>query len=140
MCARALYALLSAVAVAGAASVPSARWTIAEQERFLRTARIVSEEYAGKGINDSKKAVLTDGRRKHLAHVQFIDLHQPVFKGKDGSEEKDFKDTWKFNVAAYRLARLLGLAHVTPPSVQRTVDRRRQAGVRHLVARRHRDG
>jgi hypothetical protein len=108
--------------VAGAASVPTARWTIVEQERFLRTARIVSEEYAGKGINDSKKAVLTDGRRKHLAHVQFIDLHQPVFKGQDGSEEKDFKDTWKFNVAAYRLARLLGLAHMMPPSVQRTVD------------------
>jgi hypothetical protein len=119
MIARALFA---AALVVDAAAPPAARWTIAEQERFLRTARILSEEFAGKGINRSKKAVLTDGRRKHLAHIQFIDIYQPVFKGQDGSEEKDFKDTWKFNVAAYRLARLLGLAEMVPPSVPRTVD------------------
>jgi hypothetical protein len=119
MRARIVVALIPAL-LAGA--VPSTRWTIPDQERFLRTARILSEAYAGKGINDSKKAVLTDGRRKHVAHIQFIDIYQPLFKGKDGSEEKDFKDTWKFNVAAYRLARLLGLAHMVPPSVQRTVD------------------
>jgi hypothetical protein len=105
-----------------AASGPKPDWTLAQQERFLRTARILSEAYAGKGINDSKKAVLTDGRRKHTAHIQFIDVAKPVFHGKDGSEEKDFKDTWKFNVAAYRLARLVGLARMVPPSVQRTVD------------------
>jgi hypothetical protein len=103
----------------------TAHWTLPEQERFLRTARILNGEYAGKGINDSKKATLTDGRRKHLAHIQFIDIYQPLFKGKDGSEEKDFKDTWKFNVAAYRLARMLGLADMVPPSVQRLVDGKR---------------
>jgi hypothetical protein len=105
-----------------AATVPPARWTPAEQERFLRTARILNEVYAGKGITGAKKAMLTDGRRQHLAHIQFIDIYQPLFKGKDGSEEKDFKDTWKFNVAAYRLAKLLHIADMVPPSVQRTVD------------------
>jgi hypothetical protein len=115
MRARILFALFPAL-------IAPPRWTIPEQERLLRTGRILSKVYAGKGINDSKKAVLSDGRRRHLAHIQFIDIYQPVFKGKDGSEEKDFKDTWKFNVAAYRLARLLGLAHMVPPSVQRTVD------------------
>jgi hypothetical protein len=119
MYARILFALMPAIVLHAASP---ARWTASEQERFLRTARILNEDYAGKGINDSKKAMLTDGRRKHLAHIQFIDIYQPLFKGKDGSEEKDFKDTWKFNVAAYRLARLLGLAHMVPPSVQRTVD------------------
>jgi hypothetical protein len=105
-----------------AASIPAAKWTRAEQERFLRTASILNEEYAGKGITNSKKAMLTDGRHRHLAHIQFIDISQPVFRGKDGSEEKDFKDTWKFNVAAYRLAKLLRLTDMVPPSVQRTVD------------------
>src|ERR1044072_5166747 len=119
MCSRFLLFLLPALATQAA---PTSGWTLAGQERFLRTARVVNEVYAGKGINDSKKAMLTDGRRKHLAHIQFIDIYKPLFKGKDGSEEKDFKDTWKFNVAAYRMARLLGLAHMTPPSVQRMVD------------------
>lgn len=105
-----------------AASTPGAKWTLADQERFLRTARILTEVYAGKGINDTKKAMLTDGRRRHQAHIQFIDIYQPLFKGKDGSEEKEFKDTWKFNVAAYRLAKLLHIADMVPPSVQRTVD------------------
>lgn len=121
MCARVLAACCSATLFAAAATAP-VRWTPSDQERFLRTARILSEAYAGKGINGSKKAMLTDGRRRHAAHIQFIDVYKPLFKGKDGSEEKDFKDTWKFNVAAYRLAKLLGLAHMTPPSVERTVD------------------
>jgi len=120
MSARALV-LFSAAAVY-AASVPAAKWTPAEQERFLRTARILNETYAGKGINDTKKAMLTDGRRQHPAHIQFIDVYKPLFKGKDGSEEKEFKDTWRFNVAAYRLAKLLHLQHMVPPSVERTVD------------------
>src|SRR3569623_363326 len=102
MYARALVILSTAALYA--ATVPASKWTPAEQERFLHTARILNEQYAGKGINNTKKAMLTDGRRRHLAHIQFIDIYQPLFKGKDGSEEKDFKDTWKFNVAAWRLA------------------------------------
>ena len=51
-----------------------------------------------------------------------IDVYMPLFKGKDGSEERDFKDTWKFNVAAYRLAKLLRLTYMTPPSVARAVE------------------
>jgi len=120
MSARALV-LFSAAAVY-AASIPAPKWTPAQQERFLHTARILNETSAGKGINDTKKAMLTDGRRRHFAHIQFIDVYKPLFKGKDGSEEKEFKDTWKFNVAAYRLAKLLHLQDMVPPSVERTVD------------------
>lgn len=119
MYARALFALTPLTLFA------ATPWTLPQQERFLRTARVLNEEYAGKGINESKKATLTDGRRKHLAHIQFIDIYKPLFKGKDGSEEKDFKDTWKFNVAAYRLARRLGLGQMVPPSVERTIDGKR---------------
>src|SRR5207302_376780 len=92
-------------------------WTTAEEERFLIEARIVSEGPAGKGIGNSKKAMLTDGRRSHAAHIQQIDIYMPEFLGKDGSREKDFKDSWKFNVAAYRLARLLNLTDMVPVSV-----------------------
>lgn len=121
---RLLILSCAAALLVRAASDP-AKWSTAEEERFLRTARIGSETSAGKGISNSKKAMLTDGRHTHAAHIQFIDVYMPLFKGKDGSEEVDFKDTWKFNVAAYRLARLLRLTGMTPPSVERTVDGKR---------------
>src|SRR5690349_10762148 len=80
-----------------------ATWSVAQKERFLLTATIDNENYAGKGLTNSKKATLTEGRFSHLAHIQQIDIYTPLFKGKDGSTEQDFKDSWKFNVAAYRL-------------------------------------
>jgi hypothetical protein len=107
--------------VLAAASDPDS-WTIAAKERFLLTARIVSETSTGKGLTKPMKAAMTDGVRTHAAHIQCIDIYMPLFKGKDGSEEKEFKDSWKFNVAAFRLAKLLHLTNMTPVSVARTVD------------------
>jgi hypothetical protein len=110
------------VASAAWAAAGPGRWTLADQERFLSTARISGESATAKGSTKSMKAMLTDGRSTHAAHIQWIDLYMPLFKGKDGSEEKEFKDTWKFNVAAWRLAKLLRLTDMTPPSVERVVD------------------
>jgi hypothetical protein len=104
-----------------AAGLLFADWPAGREERFLETARITEEVPAGKGINGSKKAILTDGRRTHPAHIQTVDIFMPLFKGKDGSEEKNFKDSWKFNVAAYRLARLLRLTNMVPVSVERRI-------------------
>lgn len=109
-----------------AALLPAAgttnHWTDAQKEHFLLTARIESEQYAGKGLTHSQKAMLTNGRVTHAAHIQSIDIYQPLFRGKDGSTEKDFKDSWKFDVASYRLAKLLGIGYMTPVCVARTVD------------------
>jgi hypothetical protein len=117
-------ALFASVLIAGflRAQAPHSGWTTADQERFLLTARIESEEPAGKGLNKTLKVMLSDGRRSHAAHLQTIDIYMPLFKGQDGSQEKDFKDTWKFNVAAWRLAELLHLEYMTPPCVARTAD------------------
>ena len=110
-----------------AAASTTDRWSIGQKEHFLLTARIGPEQYAGKGLTNSQKTMLTDGHTSHLAHIQTIDIYQPLFKGKDGSTEQDFKDSWKFNVAAYRLAKLLGLTGMTPVSVERLVNGKRAA-------------
>lgn len=99
-----------------------ANWSVARKEQFLLTAAISNESYAGKGLTNSQKAILTEGPYTHAAHIQHVDIYMPVFKGKDGSTEKDFKDSWKFNVAAYRLAKLLRLTDMVPVSVARVVD------------------
>src|ERR1700753_3857708 len=101
---------------------PTSNWSLSQKEQFLLNADISQQEYAGKGITKSQKAVLTLNGVTHGAHIQSIDIYQPLFKGKDGSQEQDFKDSWKFNVAAYRLAKMLNLASMVPASVARTVD------------------
>jgi hypothetical protein len=102
-------------------------WTLSQKEHFLLTARIESENSAGKGVTHSRKAMLSDSRVNHAAHIQTIDVHLPLFKGKDGSEERDFSDSWKYNVAAYRLAKLLHLADRVPVCVEREIDGQRTA-------------
>jgi hypothetical protein len=103
---------------------PTSNWSLAQKEQFLLTATILNEQFAGKGITNSQKATLSDGQVTHTAHIQSIDIYTPLFKGKDGSREQDFKDSWKFNVAAYRLAKLLNLGDMVPVSVPRVVNNR----------------
>jgi Phosphatidylinositol 3- and 4-kinase. len=64
---------------------------------------------------------MTDGKITHDVHIQCIDEYRPVFRGKNGTVEKNFRDTYKFNIAAYRLDKLLNL-NMVPVSVERQVD------------------
>ncbi|MCC6589721.1 MAG: hypothetical protein IT168_23700 [Bryobacterales bacterium] len=98
------------------------KWSIPDQEKFLKTARVVEISDAGKGYTKSQKAMLDDGKRKHMAHLQTVDRYKAEFHGTDGSFEKDFKDSWKFNVAGWRLAKMIGLSAMVPPSVPRVVE------------------
>lgn len=94
--------------------------TLEEKEHFLRTAKIIRLKRLSEGITGSMRATLTDGKLTHDAHVQTIDEYKPVFTSMLGTEI-NFKDTYKGNIAAYRLAKLLGIAHMVPPSVYRKV-------------------
>jgi hypothetical protein len=88
-----------------------------EQERFLTVARIARVRPIGKGVTDSQRATLTDGTVTHDAQIQTVDERKREFSTPDGLEI-DFVDSWKFNVAAYRLDRMLGL-ELVPVSVPR---------------------
>jgi hypothetical protein len=111
-----------AVPAARQATAPAAAALTAEQqETFLLTARIVRMRPAGAGITDSRRATLTDGQLTHDAHVQVVDQFKTVFSSPQYSEV-GFRDSYRYNVAAYRLARLLGIDNV-PVSVARSVNR-----------------
>jgi len=56
----------------------------------------------------------------HDAHVQAVDVARAVFQAGKASEV-NFKDTYRYNIAGYRLARLIGLDSV-PMSVERNVE------------------
>jgi hypothetical protein len=114
------YVLVSAMLLAGAAgSAATSMLTDAEQEEFLAKAKIVKTKAASKGITGSQRATLSDGRITHDAHIQCIDESKREYKTDRGTE-LNFKDSYKFNIAAYRLDRLLGIGNV-PVTVERKV-------------------
>ena len=94
--------------------------TYEQMEQFLQTAKIVKIKDLSVGITNSRRATLSDGTIQHDAHVQSIDESKARFEGQRGTEI-NFRDTWKFNVAAYRLGRILELDMI-PPSIERKVN------------------
>jgi hypothetical protein len=91
--------------------------TPAQQEQFLKTAKIIQTRSAGKGVTGSLRATLSDGVTTHDASIQTIDLSMTEFRSNRGTE-LNFKDSWRYNVAAYRLNQILQLGRV-PVSVER---------------------
>ena len=89
----------------------------AEIERFLREAKVVRSGSAPKGVTGSIRATLSDGTLTHDAHIQLIDESKREFATGKGTEF-NFRDSWTFNVAAYKLDRLIGL-NMVPVSISR---------------------
>jgi hypothetical protein len=105
-----------APAIAARSSAPAL--DDADMERFLSKAKILRTQGTGKGVTDSLRATLSDGKLTHDAHIQIIDESRREFRGTQGVEF-DFRDSWMFNLAAYKLDRLIGL-HMVPVSVARS--------------------
>jgi len=91
-----------------------------EMDVFLRTAKIQKKARVSGGVTDTLRATLSDGHVTHDAQIQTVDIAQPVFEA-GGATEINFKDTYRYNIGAYRLARLLGMENV-PMSVKRIVE------------------
>jgi len=94
--------------------------SLAEQEAFLAKAKIIRTRGVSVGVTGTVRATLTDGNITHDASIQTIDQFKQRFEGTRGTEF-NFSDTWRYNVAAYRLDRLLDLGMI-PPSVERTFE------------------
>jgi hypothetical protein len=86
-----------------------------QKEEFLTKAKITQTKDAKKGVTGTSRLTLTDGTLTHDASVQTIDDYKPNFLNEIG-----FKDSFKFNIAGWKLARLLGIDDMIPPSVKRS--------------------
>jgi hypothetical protein len=92
--------------------------SLAEQEQFLKKAKVIRTRGVSVGITGTQRATLSDGVLTHDASIQTVDEYKQRFEGTQGTEF-NFRDTWRYNVAAYRLDRLLDLGMI-PPSVERS--------------------
>ena len=106
---------LVAVGLAPVAAQPRAD---AEIEAFLRGAKVVRWREMSTGITRPLRLTMTDGATTHDAVFQAIEEKKSVFVPAKGPSEINFVDSWRYNVAAYRVAGLVGLGSMMPVTIE----------------------
>jgi hypothetical protein len=91
-----------------------------ELEEFLKTAKVVSLVDIGKGVTRSRKATLELNGVTESAVFKIIDEKPSigVTTLEDGRVDAAFQDSWRTEVAAYELDKMIGLGMV-PATVER---------------------
>ena len=105
------------------AATPSAELSVDRIRDFLKNAKVIRTRGTPKGVTAPKRLTLSDGDITHDAVFQAIDDRKMVERlgggGRQETTELNFVDSYKYNIAAYELARLLELDHMMPVYVER---------------------
>ena len=88
-------------------------------KQFLQTAEIIKSKPSSKGVTHPWRLTLSNGTITHDASFQSVDEHKSEMKLASGKIELGFVDSYKYNIAAYRVAELLGLDDMLPVYVER---------------------
>ena len=97
------------------------------REAFLDNADVVGARQLGKGVTKPWRLTLKEGDVVQDAAFQDVDAHKEEARFRSGRTERDFRDFYGYNIAAYRLARLLGYDDLVPVSIERVWKGRRGA-------------
>ena len=89
-------------------------------KHFLVSAKIVGSKQSGKGITSPWRLTLSDGTLTHDASFQAVDEHKSSVTLASGRTELNFVDSYKYNIAAYTLAELVGMDDILPVYVERS--------------------
>lgn len=91
-----------------------------EQMRdFLLTAKVVKGKELSKGVTRPYQLTLSDGTLVHNAGFSWIDETKAFMEFGNGRKEMNFRDSYKYNIAAFELAKLVGLGEMMPVTVER---------------------
>lgn len=97
---------------------PFATATFQEVEGALQTAKIIKSKDLGTGVTKPLKFTLDNGQIEFHACYKNVDEHRSGVTRLENGIEVDFKDSWKYEIAAYELDKVLGLGMV-PATVAR---------------------
>lgn len=90
-----------------------------EIEEFLRTAKVVAHKDVGVGVTRPMKLELSDGQVTLSALWKTVDeRRRGIVRLADGTIERNFRDSYEFEIAAYELDKLIG-TNLVPPTVTR---------------------
>ena len=105
------------------ATAPAPQLTVEQMKDFLKNAKVIRTRTTNKGVTAPKRVTLSDGVITHDAVFQAVDEKQMVASlsggGRGSSTELNFVDSYRYNLAAYALAELLGLDYMMPVYVER---------------------
>ncbi len=104
-------AFATGITYAGTLPVDFNSYTDADKESFLTQGKIISVEDIGHGVTKPIKVGLDFSGVQHAAQIQTVDKDLPDFFPKTGAPIH-MRDSWRFNVAAYKLDRLLEMRMV----------------------------
>ena len=119
--------LSSQPAHASAGQSATASLTREQIRDFMLTAKVVKSKSIPTGVTRPVRLTLSDGTITHDAAFSAVDEHRQVERFSSGRVELDFVDSYKYSLAAYKLAELLGLDSMMPVHVERTWDGRKGA-------------
>ena len=88
---------------------------------FLRTAEVVSMEDIGMGRSGAQKVRLRKDGQEANAAFRTVDERSGKVTTLSGETYRNFRDSYRFECAAYELSRILGFDNV-PACVLRTID------------------
>ena len=115
----ALSLLLCLAFATSARAVQKPQLTEDEMRQFLLTAKVIKDKRAPKGITGVRRLTLSDGKITHEASFQTIDEFKNRYEAPGRPVEINFRDSYKYHIAAYELAKLLGLGDMMPITVAR---------------------
>ncbi len=89
---------------------------------FMQHAEVVkSKERCSphKGVTSTWTLTLSDGTVTYDACFQPVEESKAVMQFDNGRTELGFKDSWQFNIAGYRIAKMIGLDYMVPVYTER---------------------
>lgn len=105
------------------AGAPAQDLTVEQCKDFLKNAKVIRNKTTNKGVTAPKRVTLSDGTLTHDAVFQTVDERQMVANlsggGRQSQTELNFVDSYRYNLAAYEVATLLGLDYMMPVHVER---------------------
>jgi hypothetical protein len=87
---------------------------------FLQHAKIIASQPEKKGKSDASHLTLSDGKVTYDASFQPIDERKLQGPGPHGGTELNFRDYWGYDIAGYRVAKLLGMDDMVPVYTERS--------------------
>jgi hypothetical protein len=90
-----------------------------QMEEFLLNAKVIRNSRTNKGKTNPYKLTLSDGNITHDGSFQPVSERKNYIRFDNGTVETNFVDSYLYNIAAYKLAIMLGLGDMMPVTVER---------------------
>ena len=91
-------------------------------EEFLENSEVISvRNFDTKAITRPKRVELSNGELNCFAVFKTIEEYVPKKEFADGGKELQFSDSYRYEIVAYELDKLLDIG-IVPPAVERRID------------------